>query len=175
MPRDLIRFPHPSPTAHNHAFIVCQVRPSKFTRDEQITMMTLWSIARSPLIHGGDLTKTDEFTWSLLTNDEVIAVDQHSDDNRQPFRTADDHTAWTAAVPGSADRYPAVFNAANPASREAAAQAIPIPVQLADLGLTGRVKVRDLWTHQERSAAQGTFSPTAVPHGARLFRLSPLP
>ncbi len=38
-------------------------------------MMTLWSICRSPLIYGGDLPQMDPFTLSLLTNDEVIAVD----------------------------------------------------------------------------------------------------
>ena len=55
---------------------------SKFTPDEQRTMMTLWSIMRSPLIMGGDLPQCDAFTLSLLTNPEVIAVDQHSRNNR---------------------------------------------------------------------------------------------
>lgn len=56
-----------------------------FTRDEQITLMTLWSIARSPLIMGGNMPKNDEFTLSLMANDEVIAVNQRSTNNRQLF------------------------------------------------------------------------------------------
>ena len=72
--------------------------------------MTLWSIARSPLIHGGDMTKTDAATLSLLTDDEVIAVDQRSEDNR-PLFDRDGLVAWTARVPGSPDRYLALFNA----------------------------------------------------------------
>ena len=86
-------------------------RPTLFSRDEQFTLMTLWSIARSPLMHGGDMTKTDDFTLSLLTNDEVLAVNQRSENNRQLFRTADSLIAWVADIPGSADKYVALFNA----------------------------------------------------------------
>ena len=52
-------------------------RTTRLTRDEQRTQLTLWSIFRSPLIIGGNLTLFDEWTESLLTNPEVIAVDQH--------------------------------------------------------------------------------------------------
>lgn len=84
-------------------------RTTRFTPDEQRTVMTLWSIARSPLMHGGDLTKTDEFTLSLLTNPEVLAVNQASTNNR-PLFNRDELIAWTADVPGSPDKYLAVFN-----------------------------------------------------------------
>ncbi len=62
---------------------------TRFTTNEQITLMTLWAIARSPLIMGGHLPKNDAFTLSLLTNDEVLAVNQRSANNRQLFRTND--------------------------------------------------------------------------------------
>ena len=84
-------------------------RATRFTRDEQITVMTLWSVARSPLMHGGDMTRTDDFTLGLLTNDEVLAVNQHSTRNR-PLFNRDELIAWTADVPGSRDKYVAVFN-----------------------------------------------------------------
>ena len=84
-------------------------RQTHFTPDEQRTLMTLWSIARSPLIHGGDMTQTDPATLSLLTNDEVIGVDQHSEDNG-PLFERNGLVAWTAGVPGSRDRYLALFN-----------------------------------------------------------------
>jgi hypothetical protein len=84
-------------------------RHTRFTPDEQRTMMTLWSIARSPLMHGGDMTKTDDFTLSLLTNDEVLAVNQSSTNNRPLFNSGG-LIAWTADVPDSRDKYLAVFN-----------------------------------------------------------------
>jgi alpha-galactosidase len=85
-------------------------RPTKFTREEQLLCMTLWCIARSPLILGADMTKLDEFTLKLLTNPEVLAVNQASTGNRQLSRD-DDLVVWTAAVPDSPDRYVALFNA----------------------------------------------------------------
>jgi hypothetical protein len=85
-------------------------RTTRFTPDEQRTLLTLWSIARSPLMHGGDMTKTDAATLALLTNDEVLAVNQHSTNNR-PLFNRDDLIAWTADVPDSPDKYLALFNA----------------------------------------------------------------
>lgn len=90
--------------------LVQGTRSTRFTPDEQRTVMTLWAIGRSPLMHGGDMTKTDEFTYSLLTNDEVIAINQRSTNNR-PLFNRDQLIAWTADVPNSADKYLAVFNA----------------------------------------------------------------
>ena len=64
-------------------------RQSRFTRDEQYTLMTLWSIFRSPLMFGGDLPSTDAFTLSLLTNKNVLAMHRRSTRNRQLFRHGD--------------------------------------------------------------------------------------
>jgi alpha-galactosidase len=90
--------------------LVLGQRTTRFTPDEQITLITLWSIARSPLMHGGDLTKTDDFTLSLLTNDEVLAVNQRSERNR-PLFDRDGLIAWTAVEPSTGDAYLALFNA----------------------------------------------------------------
>lgn len=84
-------------------------RRSRLTPDEQRTVMTLWSIARSPLMHGGDMTKMDDFTLSMLTNPEVLAVNQESSANR-PLYERDDRFAWIAEAPGG-DRIVALFNA----------------------------------------------------------------
>jgi hypothetical protein len=139
---------------------------TRFTRDEQFTMMTLWSICRSPLIYGGDLEQMDPFTLSLLTNDEVIAVDQHSSGGRQLFRR-DDLIAWTADVAGSKDKYLAVFNATDggPAA---------VSVSLAELGFSGRCRVRDLWRGRDAGEFSGEFEPMVPPHGAGLYRVSRL-
>ena len=85
-------------------------RPTNFTRDEQRTMMTLWSIGRSPLIFGGDMTRLDDFTMSMLTNGDVLAVNQNSENNRQISRD-NDLIVWSADVPDSDDKYVALFNA----------------------------------------------------------------
>ena len=82
---------------------------TRFTKDEQLTMMTLWSMARSPLMMGGDLSKNDEWTLSLLTNPEVLAVNQNSVGNHQLWNR-DGLIAWMANVPGSKDKYVGLFN-----------------------------------------------------------------
>ena len=98
---------------------------TKFTKDEHYTLMTLWSIARSPLILGGNLPKNDDFTLSLLTNDEVLAVNQNSANNRQLFNT-NNQVAWIADVPGSKDKYLALFNT-SPAPTSSARRRGPAP------------------------------------------------
>ena len=84
---------------------------TKLTHDEQYTVMSLWCIARSPLIMGADMPDNDEFTLSLMTNDEVIAVSQNSTNNKQ-VSSSGNHIAWVADVPGSKDKYVTLFNAA---------------------------------------------------------------
>jgi len=152
--------------------IVKFTRRTHFTPDEQVTMMTLWSIARSPLMHGGDMTKTDDFTLSLLANDEILAVDQHSENNRQLFRTADGLIAWIADAPGSADKYLAVFNTRDAAKDVPKGATAPVPVNLADAGFNSAVNIRDLWAKKDIGAFNGVFTPEVPPHGARLFRLT---
>ena len=83
-------------------------RDSYLSEDEQITLMTLWGMAHSPLFFGGELTMNDAFTNSLLTNEEYLwmhhyAVDSHllSDDDGQ--------IVWTSIDPATGDRYLALF------------------------------------------------------------------
>lgn len=137
-------------------------RGTFFTAAEQYTLMSLWSIARSPLIHGGDMTQMDAFTRSLLTNDEVIAVNQRSTHNRQLFRHGD-LIAWVADREASPDKYVAVFNAG--------AAAANVPVDLAALGFTGAVQIRALWEKADLGGFTGSFSPLVASHGAGLYLL----
>jgi hypothetical protein len=132
--------------------------------------MTLWSIARSPLIMGGNLPKNDAFTLSLLTNDEVLVVNQISDHNRQLFRN-DDLIVWTADLPDSFHRFVALFNAKD--NPQHLTNGEPISVQFNDLGLSGSVQVRDLWAQKDLGEFNGGFTNSIPPHGAGLFRLVP--
>jgi len=151
---------------------------TRLSQDEQITLMTLWSIARSPLIIGANLPKNDEFTLSILTNDEVIAVDQDSTNNRQLFNR-DGQIAWLADVPHSKAKYLAIFNAtsaAPPQGPQAAgtgAEPATVSVAINDLELTGRCRLRDLWAHQDLADVDETVSASIKPHGAVLYRLEP--
>jgi alpha-galactosidase len=87
-------------------------RPTNFTKNEQYTLMSLWAIGRSPLIFGGDMTKLDDFTKEMLTNPEMLKVNQQSTNNRQVSRDKN-LIVWAADVPNSKDKYIALFNAQN--------------------------------------------------------------
>lgn len=87
-------------------------RMTNFSKDEQYTLMTLWSIFRSPLMFGGNLPDNDPFTLSLLTNKEVLGVLNESTNNR-PVLTEEDKAVWVADDPRSGDKYLAIFNTAD--------------------------------------------------------------
>lgn len=84
-------------------------RQSNFTKDEQYTLMTLWSIFRSPLMFGGHLPDNSTFTDSLLTNKEVLAMHGSCMNSRQWFNE-NDLIAWTADAPEDGTNYLALFN-----------------------------------------------------------------
>jgi alpha-galactosidase len=147
-------------------------RMSKFTKDEQITLMTLWSVFKSPLMFGGNLSDNDEFTLRLLTNREVLEVNQQSANNKQLFRN-DDTIAWVADDPKTGDKFLALFNAADPFIPEHT-DSIRIGVKMEQLGLAGICKIRDLWNHQDLGDFQDEFAPFIRNHGAGMFRISPI-
>ena len=138
-------------------------RQTRFTHDEQRTLMSLWSIFRSPLMFGGDLPSNDEWTLSLLTNDEVLAANQRGANPKQLFARGD-AIAWTSeAGPGS--RYVAVFNLADQGTAD-------IPVQWKELGLEGKCAVRDLWERKDLGSTPEEFTFHVPAHGAAMARVS---
>jgi hypothetical protein len=137
-------------------------RLSRLTHDEQITLMTLWSIFRSPLMMGGDLPTLDPFTLSLLTNQEVLAVDQYSTGNRLLF-TRENQIAWVADAPRTRQKYVALFNLGD-APEE-------ITVLWSKLGMAGKVPVRDLWKKENLGAFDKQFATQIPAHGAGLYRI----
>ena len=141
-------------------------RQTRFTKDEQLTLMTLWSIFRSPLMFGGDLPSNDAFTLSLLTNKEVLGVNQHSKNNRELF-VRGNFIAWTADAERGRDKYLAVFNIGDDPEPSR------ITLSLNEIGLKGNCRVRNLWKKENLSVMKGELE-TAVPrHGAQLFKLTP--
>lgn len=145
-------------------------RMTRFTRDEQTTLMTLWCICRSPLMFGGDLPSCEQWTRSLLTNDEVLAVNQHSSGNHEVFHR-DGLVAWAADVPDSPDRYVALFNTRDrPAG---GVETAPVGVTLAELGLAGPCTVRDLWARRDLGERKTDLTMEIPWHGAALYRVCP--
>lgn len=140
-----------------------EVRDTNFTRDEQITLVTLWSISRSPLMMGGDLVSSDDWTRSLLMNPEVIAVDQHSRDGH-PVISTDKVIVWTARPETGDDYYLAAFNVSESEQH--------VEYDWTQLGLpAGLYRLRDLWTSANKAGAS-TLKVTLRPHASALYRLS---
>jgi alpha-galactosidase len=139
-------------------------RETRLTHDEQRTLLNLWGIFRSPLIMGGNLLLADTWTTSLLTNREVIAVDQHSKDNHQVI-TTEDVVIWTARPEAGRDSYVAVFNISDIAQT--------VRYAWSDLGLAApSYKLRDLWQHAEVGSAT-SLKVTLPPHASVLYRATP--
>ena len=137
--------------------------PSKFTPDEQRTVMTLWSIFRSPLIFGGDLPSNDSATTSLITNEEVLEVDQHSSGGHQALDKGNIRV-WVANGTVPTDRYVALFNLAEGSES--------VSLSLSDVGITGSVTdVRDLWAHKSLGSQNGIVI-DLKPHASVLYKVS---
>ena len=139
------------------------VRPTPLTKNEQVAHITLWTVLAAPLLLGCDLEQMDAFTLALMTNDEVLDVNQDPL-GQQGWRCAG--SAWkevwmkplqdgTLAV--------ALFNRA------------PVKTTLtttwSDLGLSGIHPVRDLWQRKDLVPADGAFSAEVPAHGAVLVKI----
>lgn len=86
-----------------------QERHTNFTKDEQLTVVSLWCMFRSPLMFGGNLPQCDDFTIGLLTNKDVIEINQYSQNNKQYYKD-DNVIIWTAESTTSDAKYVAIFN-----------------------------------------------------------------
>ena len=84
-------------------------RWTQFTRDEQYTMMNLWTIFKSPLMFGGHLPENDAATDSLLTNRDVLYMHHYSMNNRE-VSNQDSKVMWSADDPANGDKFVALFN-----------------------------------------------------------------
>lgn len=139
-------------------------RSSLFTRDEQQTLMTLWSIFRSPLMFGGDLPSNDAFTLALITNPEVLAVNQHSSNGHQSYHQGD-KIAWTAQAEEGNTKYIAVFNVGE--RKES------VELSWTDVGIEAkRASIRDLWARKDLGM-QDRIVVSLDPHASTLYKVEP--
>lgn len=131
-------------------------RQTRLTRDEQYTLMTLFTILRSPLMFGGDLPSMDPFTLGLLTNEEVLRMHRESTGVRELYNR-DDIVAITSVNARTGERYLALFNLG-----ESPAEVKIIP---SELGLKGHITITDLWSGQRLRSRKLVLPP----HASRLF------
>jgi alpha-galactosidase len=137
-------------------------RATRLTHDEVRTLLTLWSMLRSPLMIGGDLPSMDPWTTTLLTNPDVIDVDQRSTEGHQVF-TAKGIVIWLANAHKKGEQYLAIFNIGDTKQEVALAwNDIQLP--------NGRYTMTDLWSHTDRSA-QESLGVGLAPHACALYRL----
>ena len=128
-------------------------------------MLTLWSIFRSPLMLGCELTDLDEWTLGLITTPEVLALLKDSRNAREILNVCDT-IAWQAEDE-QGNTYLAVFNLGNlPAKRE---------ITLDKLGLSGEYTVHDLWGDQPDAVVSSGIVCSIDTHGAVLFKLTTNP
>ncbi len=139
-------------------------RASRLTEDEQRTMITLWAIARSPLFIGGNLTQMDDAMKSLLTNPDVIAVNQRSVEGSAFPTRYKDMAAWTSKSADGNTSYLAIFNLGD--------APVHIDRTFAEYGFIDRAqyRARDLWMRKELGVLNA-FTADIPAHGSLLFSL----
>ncbi|WP_329129181.1 hypothetical protein OG552_02515 [Streptomyces sp. NBC_01476] len=130
---------------------------------ERQSYMTLWAIEAAPLYIGDDLTKLDDYGLSLLTNDEVIAVDQ-AGNPAKPVSQATDQQVWYARNADGSYTV-ALFNLGKGYQN--------VTADLSDLGISGQANLRDLWSHKNLGGVSGHYTTELPPHGSRLFTITP--
>jgi hypothetical protein len=137
-------------------------RLTNFTKEEQITMMTLWCIFRSPLMLGAEMRDLDEWTLSILTNEEVLSLLKNTAGARQVMRT-DDSVVWKT-IDKEGNVYVAFFNISfhetNPS------------VSFMQLGIQGEYECKELWTKDELGKCNQRIGAQVPVHGAVLYKLT---
>ncbi|MEW1647865.1 CBM35 domain-containing protein [Streptomyces sp. NPDC091219] len=134
------------------------------TKAERQSYATLWAVAKSPLFSGDDLTRLDDYGLSLLTNREVIGVEQSDAPPARPVTPSDPQQVWAAKNPDGTYTV-ALFNLADsPAA---------VSANWTTLGFTGKAAVRDLWNHEDLGTYTGKVTQALPAHGSRLFTVTP--
>lgn len=136
---------------------------TKFTENEQITMLTLWSIFRSPLMIGGEMTGFDKFTMSLLTNEEILKMHKNARHSHQVWRreiNGSEYILWTAAN-AEGGGYFALFNAGECDGT--------VKLDLADLEAADKLDCTELWSG-ERAVFDKIADITVPFHGVKAYR-----
>lgn len=129
------------------------------TLDERKTIMTLWCISAAPLILGSDLTNLDSTDLGLLTNSEVIAVDQ-AGNPAHPVSQSSSQQVWFAKNADGSYTV-ALFNLGSSTAN--------VTVNWSSLGISGAHSIHDVWSHQNLGSFTGSYTASLKTHASRLF------
>lgn len=133
---------------------------SGLSYEERQSITSLWAMANAPMYLGGDITTLDSFGKQILTNDEVLAINQSGHPAKQAL--GGDTPVWVSDL-GEGNYYVAIFNLNAFPSR--------VTVPWRSLGFASASKVRDLWNHIELGRYDSGFSTTILGHGVRLLKV----
>ncbi|WP_242053133.1 glycoside hydrolase family 27 protein [Dysgonomonas sp. GY617] len=139
-------------------------RMTRLTKDEQYSLMTFFTILRSPLMFGGDMPSNDAFTLSLLTNEEVLKMHRESTDVRQIYQTKG-KLAITSRNPKTGDIYLALFNIQDSKSDT-------VGVSFADVGIKNNSSIEDMWSGEKLGVFTDSFSRRLSPHSCGLYKIN---
>ena len=135
-------------------------RDSGFTKEEQKTMMTLWAVFRSPLFFGGELRLTDNYTLSLVTNPEVINVNQNSEKPLLVYNKVG-IAVWQTKIENCTAV--AVFNLSDEEKH--------YKLSFLNLGIENVRAVRDLWARKDISKCENDVTVSLKPHSSEFFEI----
>ncbi len=138
-------------------------RMTNLTKDEQYTLMTFFTIFKSPLFFGGNLPSNDAFTLSLLTNKEVLKMHSESSQVRQLYKEGG-KLVVTSKNEKENCTYVALFNTSDDVN-------LDINVELNNLGLKKEVIVTNMWTSGQVGKFKTSFSQNLAPHASGLYKI----
>jgi alpha-galactosidase len=142
-----------------------RVRPTKLTPNEQYTHISLWCLLCSPLLIGCDMTKLDDFTLNLLTNDEVLDVSQDPLGCQAGRIARDGQLEVWAKDLEDGSKAVGLFNRGDGEAT--------MTLKWADLGISGKQRVRDLWRQADLGKYTGQFQTQVPRHGVVLVKVTP--
>lgn len=134
------------------------------TKAERQSYMTLWAIAKSPLYTGDDLTRVDDYGLSLLTNKDVIAINQGSAPPARPVTATGNQQVWSSKNADGSYNV-ALFNIGDTSAA--------VSADWQSLGFTGQAKVRDVWNKQDLGTLKDKVTQALPAHGSRLLTVTP--
>jgi len=140
-----------------------EVGNGHMTYNEYLTHMSLWCLLAAPLLAGNDLSKMTPETMAILTNPEVIAVDQDSKgvQGRRIWEEGPDEV-WMKPL-SDGGKAVGLFNRGEDAEA--------IAVNFSDLGISGSAAVRDLWARRDLGSFNGRYQATVPKHGVVLIKV----
>ncbi|MCR4564392.1 MAG: alpha-galactosidase [Clostridiales bacterium] len=134
-------------------------RYTKFTTDEQVTLMNLWCIFRSPLMLGGELNENNDWDLWLITNDEVLSANIKGN-NPRPLSYDEHEAVWVSD--GDGCKYLALFNLSD--------EERTVSVETKQTGIESP-DVRDLWLHKDLGTVKKKIKVPLKPHASVMYKL----